>query len=414
MSTNPVSAVLALGDQYRNKPSELTDSDIAQILKLHNDARARYGVAPLQWDDSLAKTAKRWADTCYWGHWNHPQTRNALGDDYIEPPTQRLGENLSVWFDPQSTRGAGEYGTRLWLNEEPDYKCGEPVRGGSECEPGKQCGHWTQILWSGTQRVGCALRTCEDGMDDRSWSSPTGGQRNVKYLVCEYSPPGNFTGQRPFPASACSTARSANRSAPPPRPASRPPTPPVVVGPSTVSENDRNTGETSRPTTPPQPVPRQPTTFRRPTRPGDVTGGIIELPQAIREQPSLQTPTQNEPPLVPNGNAQPPNTAITSIDDIFRNQTVPPPEPDFGSVPSSSPLSPQFSSGASPATIIGLALLGGALIGALVALIYFFSTKRDDDCVDCNELCWDGSTPRVIGDDCCVCPMPASAERLPL
>ncbi len=41
-------------------------------------------------------------------------------------------------------------------------------------------GHYTQIIWPGTTRVGCALQT----------SSAS------DYLICRYSPPGNVDGQR--------------------------------------------------------------------------------------------------------------------------------------------------------------------------------------------------------------------------
>lgn len=222
-SNGAVADVLALGDKYRNRAPELTTDDQAAILKMHNDARVRYGLAPLKWSNNLAKIAQQWADTCYWGHWKAQRTKQALGSDYFPPPRQ-MGENLSVWFDPGSTMLAGQYGTQLWLDEEGDYQCGEPIGGTdwqkcnearasgqappsnldcSECKPGTACGHWTQMMWSGSKEIGCALRTCEDGLDSRSWPSRAMGQPNVKYLVCEYSPAGNFTGEVPFSSNKC-------------------------------------------------------------------------------------------------------------------------------------------------------------------------------------------------------------------
>ena len=43
-------------------------------------------------------------------------------------------------------------------------------------------GHYTQIIWRNTTRIGCGLAS--------------NAQRDV--LVCRYSPPGNFIGQRVF------------------------------------------------------------------------------------------------------------------------------------------------------------------------------------------------------------------------
>lgn len=185
--------------KHANLANELTKEDIQEIMRMHNEPRRRYGLPELVWDDSLAKLAQQWADTCYWGHWASPKTRQALGADYIEKPRQ-TGENLSIWSDNFTTLLAGQYGTSLWTEEEPNYKCGAVIDG-KECSGG-QCGHWTQMMWKDTQRVGCALRTCVDGVDPRSWSQSI-GDSNAKYLVCQYDPPGNFTGQVPFEQEKC-------------------------------------------------------------------------------------------------------------------------------------------------------------------------------------------------------------------
>jgi KaiC/GvpD/RAD55 family RecA-like ATPase len=44
------------------------------------------------------------------------------------------------------------------------------------------CGHYTQIVWRDSKEVGCG--------------SARNGNRQV--WVCEYNPPGNFVGQRPY------------------------------------------------------------------------------------------------------------------------------------------------------------------------------------------------------------------------
>lgn len=213
------SDALALGSEHTNKPNELTTADIQAILSAHNGIRGKYGVGPLQWDNSLSDLAKQWADTCYWGHWSSNQTKQALGTEYFPPPRQ-MGENLSIWSDPASTSLAGQQGTQLWLNEEGEFDCNT-----GQCKPGGVCGHWTQMLWKDTQRVGCALRTCPDGIHPKSWPSSVAGGKNLKYFVCEYDPPGNFTGQRPFPSSGCA------------KPGSTQPTQPAIVS-EDITVND--------------------------------------------------------------------------------------------------------------------------------------------------------------------------------
>jgi hypothetical protein len=43
-------------------------------------------------------------------------------------------------------------------------------------------GHYTQMIWRGTTRIGCALAS------SRRWD----------VLVCRYGPPGNFIGEMPY------------------------------------------------------------------------------------------------------------------------------------------------------------------------------------------------------------------------
>jgi pathogenesis-related protein 1 len=47
------------------------------------------------------------------------------------------------------------------------------------------CGHYTQIVWRATRKLGCAVGVCQ----------------NLTYrtsLVCNYGPGGNVGGQRPY------------------------------------------------------------------------------------------------------------------------------------------------------------------------------------------------------------------------
>jgi hypothetical protein len=50
---------------------------------------------------------------------------------------------------------------------------------------GTTCGHYTQIVWRATRKLGCALGDCP-GLTFRT------------SLVCNYGPGGNVNGQRPY------------------------------------------------------------------------------------------------------------------------------------------------------------------------------------------------------------------------
>ena len=45
----------------------------------------------------------------------------------------------------------------------------------------KATGHFTQLVWQNTTKLGCGAKACEEG----------GGDAPGWYLVCEYDPPGN-------------------------------------------------------------------------------------------------------------------------------------------------------------------------------------------------------------------------------
>ena len=62
-------------------------------------------------------------------------------------------------------------------------------------------GHFTQVVWAGTENLGCAVSTCPEG-------GPDPGR---KIYVCNYDPPGNWRGEfeaNVFPAAAADEAQS--------------------------------------------------------------------------------------------------------------------------------------------------------------------------------------------------------------
>ncbi|KAJ6759314.1 hypothetical protein OIU74_025899 [Salix koriyanagi] len=48
----------------------------------------------------------------------------------------------------------------------------------------EECGHYTQIVWRETKRIGCARVDCFGG-------------RGV-FMTCNYDPPGNYIGEKPY------------------------------------------------------------------------------------------------------------------------------------------------------------------------------------------------------------------------
>lgn len=142
---------------------------LAGMTRLHNQVRAQIPVPPLTWDPQLAATAQAYANKC----------------TYMHSGTPGLGENIAAFAPPSASRGASAP-VDGWAGEKAYYDYAS-----NTCATGKQCGHYTQIVWKTTTKVGCGMATCTQ-------NSPFQGFASWEFWVCNYSPPGNYIGQRPY------------------------------------------------------------------------------------------------------------------------------------------------------------------------------------------------------------------------
>jgi hypothetical protein len=138
----------------------------ARLLAAQNAERARLGVAPLQWDPALAAAAASYGPTLA-----------RLGRLQHSPKQLRPGQHENLWmgthgaFSPEQMVGA-------WVAERAYYRPGVfPYV--SRTGNWSDVGHYTQMVWRGTTRVGCAIY-------------PAGGW---DYLICRYTPAGNVDGR---------------------------------------------------------------------------------------------------------------------------------------------------------------------------------------------------------------------------
>jgi len=121
-------------------------------LATHNQLRRLHQVPNLEWDETLANYAQRYATKCVFKHSSSP-----------------YGENLASGYP--SVNAA----INAWYAENKNY---------SYMWPGfsYKTGHFTQVVWKSTKRLGCAFVFCNG-------KNGTPGY----YLVCEYAPHGNVT-----------------------------------------------------------------------------------------------------------------------------------------------------------------------------------------------------------------------------
>lgn len=123
-----------------------------EILNTHNEFRAKHNAPNLQWDEKLAEYAERHANQCKFSHSQGP-----------------FGENLAAGYATPAQ------GITVWYNENQLYSYADP-------KFTSDTGHFTQVVWKSTRKVGCAFVSCNG-----RHGTPGG------YLVCEYSPAGNIT-----------------------------------------------------------------------------------------------------------------------------------------------------------------------------------------------------------------------------
>jgi pathogenesis-related protein 1 len=136
-------------------------SDLArEMLAAHNAARAKVQVKPLAWSADLARRAQEWANKLLEGNQLSHQKKVSYG------------QNL---YETRGGRASAAKVVETWAAEASEYDYEK-----NRCRG--QCGHYTQVVWSGTREIGCAVAR--------------NASREV--WVCDYNPPGNYVGRRPY------------------------------------------------------------------------------------------------------------------------------------------------------------------------------------------------------------------------
>lgn len=139
----------------------------ARLLAIHNRERAATGARPLVWDSALAAASASYGPAL-----------ERLGKLAHSPAATRPGQGENLWM---GTRDAYELEEMAegWAAEKSLFRPGI-FPGVSASGNWSDVAHYTQMIWKGTTRVGCAVHKA------RKWD----------YLICRYSPHGNVVGQR--------------------------------------------------------------------------------------------------------------------------------------------------------------------------------------------------------------------------
>jgi uncharacterized protein YkwD len=148
--------------------SNLSSKEVLQLIGLHNKARADVGVGPMVWSKKLAIYAQEWA--------------NNLA--YID---------CDLRHRPHSGKWKQEYGENLFIGTSGYYRVADAVKfwesekiyyQGQTLDSSNyhDSGHYTQVVWKTTEEIGSAKAECNGNL----------------IVVCNYNPPGNVLGQKPY------------------------------------------------------------------------------------------------------------------------------------------------------------------------------------------------------------------------
>ncbi|XP_019955538.2 glioma pathogenesis-related protein 1 isoform X1 [Paralichthys olivaceus] len=169
---------------------ETTDGRfIDDCVREHNSARS--SVSPpandmlyMTWDKDLAIIAKTWAGHCKFEH--NPQLKDVPS---LHPNFSPIGEN--IWTGSPSLFDV-TLAIKKWVDEKEHYNYQE-----NKCS--KVCGHYTQVVWGSTYKVGCAAHLCPGGV--AGFNSMEG-----VVFVCNYGEAGNMNSAQPYTSggAACS------------------------------------------------------------------------------------------------------------------------------------------------------------------------------------------------------------------
>lgn len=133
------------------------------MVAAHNKWRKELNLPPLEWSNDLAKVAQAWANKlkrqgCKMKHSSGSYGENLYWSSGLSPTPEKV--------------------VASWASEKKFFNFKK-----KKCNAAwYKCGHYTQIIWRNTKKVGCAMATCGD---QQIW-------------VCNYDPPGNYDGETPY------------------------------------------------------------------------------------------------------------------------------------------------------------------------------------------------------------------------
>ncbi|CAH0559018.1 unnamed protein product [Brassicogethes aeneus] len=182
-----ITVVYGFGCRGRVMLNGVSEYEKQIILDMHNKMRqsvalGHVGGQPpaanmmeMKWDNELAGKAQQWVDNCQEDHdHNRHVSRFHFGQNIATTWTSKTPDS---WNEMRSDF---PYAIGKWFEEEKHFRFGGGHGGGIT-------GHYTQMMWATTNKIGCGYAFYYD---------PSKGY--TKNYVCNYGPGGNVIGRSPY------------------------------------------------------------------------------------------------------------------------------------------------------------------------------------------------------------------------
>jgi len=143
--------------------------DISDSLYfLNENIRSEVGAQSLKWDYNLAVKAQKWADYLAENGFLKHESDEIYGENIYACKgfKPRLIDAIRNWY---TEKEKFRYGNNLW------------------CKKGSLCGHYTQLIWKTTKKIGCGIA-----------KYPKEYRQLDFVIVCKFYPAGNIVQKDPF------------------------------------------------------------------------------------------------------------------------------------------------------------------------------------------------------------------------
>ncbi len=159
----------------------LSQNLVDEFVTAHNQARGgpldpppSPALPPVGWDAVLADSAYNYLSKCTSSSGSLVDHNPNRSSDYVAlGGSGYVGENI---YAMQGAAATPTDAVDLWMSEASSY---------DYASNSGNAGHYTQVVWRDSVRIGCAIVSCPSVKFSNS-------------ILCDYSPGGNINGQRPY------------------------------------------------------------------------------------------------------------------------------------------------------------------------------------------------------------------------